>query len=85
MARREPVSIRGIEYPSQSSSARALGITPQAVFLALENGAIDNAGTGRNKRRPVTISGVEYRSIQEAARATGVSYSVLQRRVASGA
>jgi hypothetical protein len=43
-----PVTIRGITYPSMSAAARHFGITPQAVWDAIERGEPDGIGLGRN-------------------------------------
>lgn len=70
-----PVRIRGVVYPSQRAAAKALGVTPSAVYNALERGAEDNIGLGRqnNNAKPVTIDGVTYRSRAEATRRLGIS------------
>lgn len=38
------VTIRGVEYASISAAARALGVSMNAVWLALENGYLDRVG-----------------------------------------
>jgi len=43
-----PVVIRGVTYPSMSAAARHFGITPQAVWDAIERGQPDGIGLGRN-------------------------------------
>lgn len=42
------VTIRGVTYPSMSAAARALGVTVQAVWDAVERGNTDGVGLGRN-------------------------------------
>ncbi len=45
-----PVSVivRGVSCPSISACARHFGISPQAVWDALERGSTDGIGLGRN-------------------------------------
>lgn len=49
--RQPPVTIDGTEYPSQSAAAKALGITPQAVWLRLHPEVGREAKTRYRKRR----------------------------------
>jgi hypothetical protein len=42
-----PVTVRGETFPSMSACARAFGISPQAVFDAVERGRTDFIGLGR--------------------------------------
>lgn len=44
------VTIRGTTYPSQTAAAKALGVTPQAVSLAIRYGGLDRLGLSRRKR-----------------------------------
>lgn len=52
-----PVSVRGVIYPSQRAAARAHGVTPATVRGALERGTIDNLGIGSNgaTKKPVWV------------------------------
>lgn len=75
-----PVTIRGITYPSMAAAARTFGLNPGTVFKAKEEGRLDHCGLGQNKAQPVTIDGVEYPSIQQAARATGINFETLRKR-----
>lgn len=43
-----PVTVRGETFPSISACARHFGISPQAVWDALERGSTDGIGLGRN-------------------------------------
>jgi hypothetical protein len=43
-----PITVRGQTFPSLSACARHFGITPQAVWDALERGNPDAIGLGRN-------------------------------------
>jgi hypothetical protein len=72
MRKLKPCSIRGVDYPSHSAAAAALGLTRQRIHqLAVQphNGRKLRAGT-----KPVAIDGVTYRSVADAAAALGVSY-----------
>lgn len=42
------VTIRSTTYPSLSAAARALGVSVQAVWDAVERGNTDGVGLGRN-------------------------------------
>lgn len=82
----KPVTIRGVNYPSHSAAARALGVSASAVSAAVALGTQDhiglgNAGRSRIGRRgnPITIGGVTYPSQSTAARALGVSTSTISR------
>lgn len=45
-----PVRIRGVDYPSMSAAARALGVTHQAVSCAVETGNLDGVGLRKAAR-----------------------------------
>lgn len=69
-----PVVIRGVQYPSQTSAARALGVPQSAVYQALERGTLDGVGLGRNHHSKIRmrVDGVEFESIADAAREIGI-------------
>lgn len=72
MSKLKPCSIRGVDYPSRSAAAAALGLTRQRIHqLAKQplNGCKVRAGS-----KPVAIDGVTYGSVAHAAAALGVSY-----------
>ena len=74
MSKLKPCSIRGVDYPSRSAAAAALGLTRQRIHqLATQplNGCKVRAGS-----KPVAIDGVTYGSVVDAAAALGVSYWV---------
>ena len=74
MSKPKPCSIRGVDYPSRSAAAAALGLTRQRIHqLATQplNGCRVRAGS-----KPVAIDGVAYASVSDAAVALGVSYWV---------
>lgn len=41
----KPTTIRGVTYPSRWQAAKALGISPQNVYLAAKDGWLDRIGT----------------------------------------
>ena len=57
----QPVRRLGIDYPSQSALARALGVSHQTIAFHLNNGSLDRAGVRdgkrvhQRKRKPVTL------------------------------
>lgn len=44
MAAPIPMRVRGIDYPSGAACARALGLTPSAIYMANENGTLEKLG-----------------------------------------
>lgn len=77
-----PVVIRGVQYPSQTSAARALGVPQSAVYQALERGTLDGVGLGRNhhSKLRMMVDGVEFESIADAAREIGMRPDCLVSR-----
>lgn len=74
MSKPKPCSIRGVDYPTRSAAAAALGLTRQRIHqLATQplNGCKVRAGS-----KPVAIDGVTYASVADAADVLGVSYWV---------
>lgn len=64
------VTIRNETYPTARAAAKACGVTPGAIYHALENGNIDNVGLGHPKGRlQVTLLGKTYKSITHCAEA----------------
>jgi hypothetical protein len=80
MSQRSPTLIRGVEYPSQTAAARALGIAQSGICKHLDRGTIDTTGLGRvtPPGRSVTIGGTQYTSIAQAARSTGQTRDVIK-------
>lgn len=73
-----PVTIRGVWYPSQQAAATALGVTREAITLAIRRGALDRVGLGGARSgRPVSIGGRLYPSYGRAAAALGVARSTI--------
>lgn len=46
-----PVVIRGQNFPSICAAARALGLAPQTISEALDNGRLDFVGLGKGWRK----------------------------------
>jgi hypothetical protein len=70
----KPCSIRGVDYPSRSAAAAALGLTRQRIHQLAT--LPSNGRKARARSKPVTIDGVTYPSVAQAAGALGVSYWV---------
>lgn len=73
----KPVTIRGVNYPSISSAAEAVGVTHNAVTDAMRGGRLETVGLnprGKNYGRRVVIDGKAYPSIYAAAREIGVDW-----------
>ena len=89
----KPVTIRGVDYSSQSVAARALGVTSNAICMAARRGRLDGVGlsaaanpdhdTQWHSRRTITVRGVSYPSVKACAVALGVTrnnvYAALRR------
>ena len=74
MSKLRPCSIRGVDYPSRSAAAAALGLTRQRIHqLATQP---SNGRKARTRSKPITIDGVTYPGVAHAAGALGVSYWV---------
>lgn len=74
MSKPKPCSIRGVDYPSRSAAAAALGLTRQRIHQLATQPL--NGGRVRARSKPVAIDGVTYASVADAAAALGVSYWV---------
>jgi hypothetical protein len=74
MSKLKPCSIRGVDYPSRSAAAAALGLTRQRIQQLATLPSDGRTAGARSK--PVTIDGVTYPGVVHAAGALGVSYWV---------
>lgn len=74
MSKLKPCSIRGVDYPSHSAAAAALGLTRQRIHQLATQPC--NGRKARARSKPVTIDGVTYPGVAHAAEALGVSYWV---------
>ena len=83
------VCIRGVTYISQAAAARALGVAPSAISIALDEGRIDTVGlrlkSGGHPGRPCWYRGKRYPSRTAAARACGVSVAAVSKAVKAAA
>lgn len=76
-----PVTIRGVNYPSERQAARALNLAPSVIRRALERGTQDRCGLNLRGQKPCTVEGVEYPSRIAASVATGINYKTLCKRI----
>lgn len=80
------VCIHGRDFPTQVAAGKALGVSRQAIWLAIEQGREATVGT-RTKPglcRPCTINGRRYGSRTEAARALGVTVCAISKALRRG-
>jgi len=73
MSCRKPCTWEGVDYPSVSAAAKALGITPSAMTERLMRRDRPKASRRKPRRRPCEYQGVCYDTLAEAARALGIS------------
>lgn len=74
----------GVEYPSQTAAAQALGVAQSTVHAALsspdpEAAILRAQADKRPGKRPIAIGGLTFSSINGAAQAIGIPYHVLFR------
>lgn len=67
----KPITINGVEYPSESAAMKALHFNIHSMR---------RERSATVKRKPIVIDGVYYRSQAEAARALGVSRQAINQR-----
>ncbi len=67
----KPVTIRGINYPSLTAAASALGVSVGSVSLAVKRGTEDTIGLGFRKQADLECDGVIYTNVRELAQAIG--------------
>ena len=88
VAKPKPITIRGVEYPSQAAAGKALGISHNRVYKAALAGRKESLGLGLpgcvKATVPVTIRGVSYPSLHAAAKALGIAQSNLSRMRRNG-
>ena len=73
MSCRKPCTWGGVDYPSVSAAAKALGITHSAMSERLMRRDRPKASRRKPRRRPCEYQGVCYDTLAEAARALGIS------------
>ena len=70
---RKPCTWEGVDYPSITAAAKALGITHSAMSERLMRRDRPKASRRKPRRRPCEYQGVCYDTLAEAARALGIS------------
>lgn len=83
MSRKKETTIRGVTYESRAEAARALGVTEQAIALAVKQGRLQTVGISprlRNQNygaaaKPFTYKDLTFPSRRAAARAINVTDS----------
>lgn len=82
---RNPVSIFGVDYPSQLAAAVSLSVSPSTIHWHLERGTLDRIGkpakTGTGSARKCCVDDLEYGSLTQAARSQGCTIKRIQRRI----
>ena len=73
MSCRKPCTWEGVDYPSITAAAKALGITHSAMSERLMRRDRPKASRRKPRRRPCEYQGVCYDTLAEAARALGIS------------
>ncbi|MBC6437127.1 MAG: hypothetical protein GDA52_03060 [Rhodobacteraceae bacterium] len=81
---KNPITIRGVTYPSQAAAARALGVSTSSVARLARRGEPDSIGIGTKSGQPITIRGVTYPSQAAAARALGISRQAVNDATRTG-
>lgn len=80
-----PVEIQGVEYPSVTAAARALGVSRTQICRAIREGKTDKIGMGNEAHQmPTLIRGVLYPSRTAAAQALGRSVTTVVHAIARG-
>jgi hypothetical protein len=70
----EPVTIRGVTYPSVNAAAEALGVAIRTVTWHRSAGSLDRCGLGTDSVKiACTFRGVDYPSYSAAAKANGIT------------
>jgi len=78
--------VRGVVYPDANVAAAALGVTPEAVRIALRKGTAHRLGTGAvgAEPLPVRIRGRVFPSTNAAAAHLGVTPNAIQKALSEG-
>ena len=67
---RKPLTVHGVEWPSQAAFAKHRKVSTSAVYLARKRGKLETVGL---KSPPFVYRGKEYCTQAEAARDNGVT------------
>lgn len=89
-----PVRIRGVDYPSISAAAEALGLSHTTIHSHLNRGTLDNAGIGRGygaahrttnaKQKAITLGGMHFPSHSALSRYLGKSNGYVSEALRTG-
>lgn len=82
----EPITIRGVTYPSKQAAAEAIGVSMRNMRRAIQQGRLDTVGLGPGAGGCciVKIRGVVYPSVKAAAKALGISPSSVSKALSAG-
>lgn len=80
------INVRGAVYADANAAAEALGVTPDAVRIAVRKGTTHRIGTGAVGREPmpVQINGKDFASAREAAAHFGIKPGAVYRAINEG-
>jgi hypothetical protein len=78
------IKVRGVTYNSVKEASKALGVTIDGVYSALERGGLESLGLGQTKPKPVTLQGISFRSMTAASIALGLGRSYLREVILYG-
>jgi len=67
MAKKKPIEIDGVEYPSRIAAAKAYGVTKSTLSRAIKTGRLHTLGVGRGTPKSRLVFGIQYQSLAEAA------------------
>ena len=82
----QPVTIRGVTYPTPKAAAKACGVRVGTIYAARQNGTLDRVGLGpkwhtgasHHNAVEITIRGKTYPTIADAAADLGVSANAVR-------
>ncbi len=83
MTPKDPVSVRGVSYPSQTAAAKAFKVGQGHIHRMAKSGTLDNLGLGTNfkVKFPVEVDGEPFESQADAARHIGIRPEHLNTKI----
>jgi len=80
------IEIRGVVYPDARAAAAALGVSPDAVRIAVRKGTRHRIGTGAVgvEPMPVCLAGQRFENVRAAAAHFGVTRHAIYQAISSG-
>ncbi|WP_286905720.1 hypothetical protein [Roseovarius sp.] len=80
------IEIRGVVYPDANAAAAALGVSANAVRLAVRKGSQHRIGTGAVgvEPMPICLAGTHFENAEAAAEHFGVTRHAVYQAIASG-